>query len=137
MLDPNVEVEIDFTNIDRIKQHFDDPGEDGDFELPVWHETTANMDELYSIESLTKAIDLVHAKRITQVVDREDLYEVSGGELYVCHIIDLEGSTVPGITCTCANGQNRAGRPTCYHSAGVLLVHMKTDLDAFSLDYHL
>lgn len=134
MSEQDVEVELDFTNIDRIQAHLD---VDGEFELPVWHETVSDMDELYSIESLTKAIDLVRGEKITQVEGREDLYEVMGSDLYVCHVIELEDSKVPGITCTCPNGSNRSGRPTCYHSAAVLLVHTKTDIDTFSLDFHL
>lgn len=33
---------------------------------------------------------------------------------------DLEG--LPLVSCTCPNGQNRGGRPNCYHSAAVLLI---------------
>lgn len=125
---------LDFTNIDRIQDHLD---EDGDFELPAWHETEDDMDELYGIESLTKAVDLVRAGKVHAVEGRDDLYEVHGSELYACRIIEISESKVPGITCTCPNGQNRSGRPTCYHSAAAILVHTETDIDHFSMDFHL
>lgn len=132
-------VELDFTNIDRVGQYMQSDAEEeaGEFELPIWHQSDEDMDELYSVESLTKAVDLVRGEKVKPMLGREGIYEVVGSDLYVCHIIELEGSKVPGITCTCPNGQNRAGRPTCYHSAAVLLVHTGADVDKFSLDFHL
>ncbi len=74
----------------------------------------------------------MHAKRVISA-GREGLYNVEGSELYVCSIIEIEDSKTPGVTCNCPNGSNRAGRPTCYHSASVLMVHTKMDLKQFQM----
>lgn len=30
--------------------------------------------------------------------------------------------TLPFVRCDCPNGENRTGRPTCYHSAAVIIL---------------
>lgn len=127
----NDEIEIDFTNVpDRYGEHLrNDPDE---IEVPPYWESEKEIYELYSRDSLDKAFKLVKANRV-QSAGRPGLYEVSGSELYVCCIVELEDSKVPGVTCTCPNGSNRSGRPTCYHSAATLLVHTETDIGTLEL----
>lgn len=127
----NDDFEIDFSNVpDRYSEHLaNDPDE---IEVPPYWESEKELHELYSGESLGKAFKLVKAKRVIPT-GREGLYNVEGSELYVCNVIEIEDSVVPGVTCTCPNGSNRSGRPTCYHSAATLLVHMKLDPDEYAL----
>lgn len=121
----NYDFEIDLTNIpDRYAEHLGpDPDE---IELPVFWEGDKEIHQLYSRESLDKAFKLIKGKRV-ESAGRPGLYQVHGSELYVCTIIEMEDWATPGITCTCPNGSNRSGRPTCYHSAAVLMVHTGTD----------
>ena len=121
--DSEQEVELDFTNVDRISQHLaEDVGQDEDLvEVPVWHETEADLMDLYSYDSVLKALKLIKGKKVMRVEDRPDLFNISGSTLYVARIIELGEESTPGVTCTCPNGANRAGRPTCYHSLAALI----------------
>lgn len=125
------ELILDFTNIDRIGQHLkqDRPDSADELDLPDWFETKKDLSELYAEASLTKALKLVRNGRV-KPAGRPGLYDVSGSEPYVCNVIEFgDSDSVPGITCTCPNGSNRSGRPTCYHSAAVLMVHTEADLN--------
>lgn len=121
----NDEIEVDFSNVpDRYEEHLkSDPD---DFEVPPFWEADKHIHELYSKESLDKAFKLVRNGKVKNA-GRPELFEVQGSELYVCAVIPLEDSVTPGITCTCPNGSNRSGRPTCYHSAAALMVYTDTD----------
>lgn len=127
----NDDIEIDLTNVpDRYAEHLrPDPDE---IEIPPYWESEKDIDELYSSESLGKAFKLVRSSKV-ESAGRPGLYQVHGSELYVCTVIELEGSKTPGITCTCPNGSNRSGRPTCYHTAAVLMVHTERDIEALEL----
>lgn len=131
MADNDNVIEVDFSKVpDRYSEHLaPDPDE---IEVPPYWESEKEIHELYSRDSLDKAFKLVKAKRVIPT-GREGLYNVEGSDLYVCTIIELEDSKTPGITCTCPNGSNRSGRPTCYHSAAVLMVHTGTDPDTVQM----
>jgi hypothetical protein len=116
------EVELDFSTTDRVAQHLAEDAENEDFvEVPVWHETGADLLDLYSYESVLKALKLIRDKKVWRVEGRPDLFNVQGSQMYVARIIDLGEESTPGVTCTCPNGANRAGRPTCFHSLGALI----------------
>lgn len=133
-ISPDGEVELDFTNVDRISQHLAEDAGDEDVyntdekydivDIPVWHETEDELYDLYSRDSLVKGLKLIKAKRVNRVEGRPELYNISGSDLYVARIIELGEGQVPGVTCTCPNGSNRSGRPTCYHSAAALVKHL-------------
>lgn len=128
------EIEIDFTKApDRVQEYLDAP-EDGHedpndlIDVPSWLDTDADLDELYSHESLVKAVKLIKNNKIRDA-GRAGLFDVHGSDLYVCNIVELEGSTgLPAVTCTCPNGSHRAGRPTCYHSAAAIMVYTGMNL---------
>lgn len=123
----NDEVEVDLTNVpDRYAEHL--APDFGDFEVPPYWEADKDIHELYSRESLDKAFKLVRNGKVEDA-GRPGLYQVHGSELYVCVIVEIDDSRVPGVTCTCPNGSNRSGRPTCYHSAAVLMVHTNTSIE--------
>lgn len=121
---PTDEVELDFTNVDRISQYLAEgaAAEEHDVELPVWHETEGEFSDLYAHETLVKALKLLKGSKVERV--REDLYNVLGSTMYVTRIVELGDGQIPGVTCTCPNGANRSGRPTCYHSAAALVKHL-------------
>lgn len=123
--DSEEEVTLDFTNIDRVAQYLAEGTEDGDIvDIPIWHETEDELYDLYSHESIVKGLKLIKAGKVTRVEGRPDLYNISGSDLYVARIIELGEGQVPGVTCSCPNGSNRSGRPTCYHSAAALVKHL-------------
>lgn len=116
------EVELDFSTTDRVAQHLAEDAETEDIvEVPVWHETEADLMDLYSYESVLKALKLVKNHKVLRVEGRPDLFNIHGSDLYVARIIELGEESTPGVTCTCPNGANRAGRPTCYHSLAALI----------------
>lgn len=135
--DASDEVELDFTQLDRMNEHLAEGthSPDDEVEIPAWFETDEKLVDLYAEASMKKALSLALRGKVT-LVREPYLYDVEGSELYTCNVIEFEGSdSVPGITCTCPNGSNRSGRPTCYHSAAVLLVHMKVDLEEFAEEH--
>jgi len=120
------EVELDFSTVDRVAQHLAEGAEnevlEGELvEVPVWHETEADLMDLYSYESVLKALKLLKGKKVWRVEGRPDLFNVEGSQMYVARIIELGEESTPGVTCTCPNGANRAGRPTCFHSLAALI----------------
>lgn len=115
------EIEVDFSATpDRYAQHLED-----EIEVPPFWEADKEIHELYSPDSLDKAFKLIRNNKVKDA-GRPGLYQVEGSDLYVCAIVEIPDSKVPGVTCTCPNGSNRTGRPTCYHSAAVLMVHTDT-----------
>lgn len=89
-------------------------------DLPPWAELEANdFYELFSAGSIDKARQLIKDKRVEEF--KEDWWTVRGSEAYTVQIIPNPYNGVPWTTCTCPNGQNRSSRPTCYHSAAVLM----------------
>lgn len=117
------EVELDFTRVqDRVAQHLAEDAETEDYvEVPAWHETEAELMDLYSYDSVLKALKLLKDKKVLKVEGRPDLFNILGSTMYVVRIIDLGEGSTPGVTCTCPNGSNRSGRPTCYHSLSALI----------------
>lgn len=59
----------------------------------------------------------------------------SGGTMYRLQVTESGGPTgdvdLPFVTCSCPNGMARGGRPSCYHSAAVLLY-----LEKQARDFH-
>lgn len=130
-----MEFEIDLSVPDRYAEHLDDKSEvfdEPDIVLPEWHGSDDDFEETFSAESLWKGRMLVLRNKIKQVEGaREGLFEVQGSELYVTNVVSLQGSVLPGVTCTCPNGSSRAGRPTCYHAAAALMLYTGVDLERF------
>lgn len=108
------EIEIDLTNI-------------GEFpELPPWAENESkDFYTLFSEGSVEKASELIARERLEEYAPGK--WQVKGSEIYSVEVIDNPYNGVPWSTCTCPNGQNRASRPTCYHSAAVLMKVLKLE----------
>lgn len=89
------------------------------------------LEDIYSYVVLDKARDLLRGDRVQKIKDREgggSTWEVIGSELYIDTIhAPMEGMPIPWVECTCPNGGARGGRPTCYHSAAVLMRALKLD----------
>ncbi len=70
----------------------------------------------WSAESIHKAEELISDEKVTHDPEAEQVYWVEGSQRYR---VQTDGKT--WLTCTCPNGQ-RTSRPTCYHSASVLMM---------------
>lgn len=93
-------------------------------------ETLASV---YSDKVLSKA-ELLAANKVAVQRDAEDesvwWVKGSGGSKYRVQVLtNFEDKEIeqgldilPLVSCSCPNGQNRGGRPSCYHSASVLIV---------------
>lgn len=116
------EVTLDFTNVDRVSQYLaEGTGDEDVVDIPVWHETEEEIYDLYSHDSLVKALKLIKGGKVVRADGRPELFNITGSDFYVARVIELGDGQVPGVTCSCPNGSNRAGRPTCYHSAAALV----------------
>lgn len=103
-----------------------------DVTLPPMVET---IETAYSAAIVKKAEALVSEGVVNRAEGSTDLWEVPGstGRLYVVQVVpafdpdadeddeDLKHA-LPWMSCTCPNGANRGGRPSCYHTAAVALV---------------
>lgn len=88
-----------------------------------WEDLLVN---LYSDAVLEKAEELVRAG---DAIERDEMYDsvywVQGsqpGSVYRVQVIEeSDEDGIPFVMCGCPNGTRLGGRPTCYHSAAVLL----------------
>jgi len=129
----NDEVELDLTNFEAKQQErldrqglIEDAAEDG-LDLS-WADK--EFTELYTPPVLWKARQLVEQGKLHQLADGRWLVE--GSTEYLVGFVDIDDLKVPWPTCTCPNGTNRTNRPTCYHSAAVLMKLMGLDLEQFT-----
>jgi hypothetical protein len=88
-----------------------------------------NFEDLYTPEVLWKARRLVEEDKLEELKDGRWLVE--GSTEYLVGFVDIDDLKVPWPTCTCPNGTNRANRPTCYHSAAVLMKVLQLDVEKF------
>lgn len=84
---------------------------------------SGSMRALYSDKVLEKAEELVDGDALA----RDDVYDTVWwveGASRVYRVQVVEGSDddgLPFVLCDCPNGARKGGRPTCYHSAAVLM----------------
>jgi hypothetical protein len=124
--------DLDLTNFEANHRwdevHADD---EGFFESAPWNDERG-LKDLYTPQTLWKAKQLLltdsHPEEpaVEAIADRK--WEVSGSERYI--VFQLEGpeSGTPWLTCDCPNGLARGGRPSCYHTAAVMMLILGTDL---------
>lgn len=130
--DSDGEIEIDLSNFEAKQQErFDKQGAieeaaEGRLDLS-W--ANKEFKDLYTPEVLWKARQLVEQGKLEELKDGRWL--VQGSTEYLVGFVDIEDLDVPWPTCTCPNGTNRANRPTCYHSAAVLMKVLDMDLEQF------
>lgn len=81
-----------------------------------------DINEFYSQPILIKAHRLVKADKVEVDSERVGVFHVAGSRRYSLQVIPpADGDVIPWVTCDCPNGLARGGRPSCYHSAAVLL----------------
>jgi hypothetical protein len=113
--------------------------------------TMTDLGLVYKDHILDKARELVDTERaVQQDASDTSVWWVKGsqGSKYRCQILQPydpdadpdeapttaqlsaqnDKADIPLLSCTCPNGMNRGGRPTCYHTAAVLL--MLGDMEA-------
>ena len=85
------------------------------------------LENIYTDATLRKGESLaanLHA--VQRDAQDESIWWVKGstGSKYRVQLYDdpEHGGGVPMLTCSCPNGMHRGGRPTCYHTAAVLII---------------
>ena len=100
-------------------------------------QASALIDEWYSGPVLSKARGLINQDRVHQDPEATDVFSVRGSTRYRVQVIEefdedavvkktpeQIAQAIPFVSCSCPNGNAKGGRPTCYHSAAVILTLM-------------
>jgi hypothetical protein len=90
--------------------------------METWDEA---VDRTYSASVQAKAFDLAESGRLRRDAEMPTRFRIPGSKAdtsYRVQVLPGSEDAIPWVTCSCPNGMNKGGRPTCYHSLAALLV---------------
>ena len=101
-----------------------------DRQLRGWH----TLLDRYTEDTYHKGRHLLEDGKVTPDDEAEGIWWVQGNgkKPYRVGLISYEDQ--PSLTCTCPNGRNRGGLPSCYHTAAVALLGRETVVEAIEME---